>query len=445
MGTLVTVPHLSSQNSANLFLPIFVWEISDGGIMAKKRLFTFSFLSIVGLLLLFGGYWLFGALFEVDKTIPPEKLAKVESGSIARSVVATGKVEPLSKVDIKSKASGLIKYLYVNAGDRVREGQLLVELDKETLEAELKEAEAVLRSAESNLQEMESQGKTLRANLKKSQLEAENRDFEFMSAEYRRQQQLFGQGLISKSDFDSMEQKMISAEVTQKTLNAAVGVREAEIEQNSRTIEKARSAVIQAQAQHERAVENLKYASIRSPIDGLVLSREVEVGDAVSSILQLGSNATLIMTLGDVRELYIKGKVDETDIGLVKVGQLVRVTVDAYKNRSFQGKVFRIAPMGVEKDNVTRFEVRVSILNDLDLLKVNMSANAEIILEEHHNVLLIPESALIYNEKRETFVEVPDVSAKTGRRQVSVKTGLGNGSRAELLSGLKPGDSLILQ
>ena len=413
--------------------------------MAKKRLFTFSFLSAVGLLLLFGGYWLFGALFEVDKTIPPEKLVKVESGSIARSVVATGKVEPLSKVDIKSKASGLIKYLYVNSGDRVREGQLLVELDKETLEAELKEAEAVLRSAESNLQEMESQGKTLRANLRKSQLEAENKDYEFMVAEYKRQQQLFSQGLISKSDFDSMEQKMKSAEVAQKTLNAAVGVREAEIEQNSRTIEKARSAVIQAQARHERAAENLKYASIRSPIDGVVLSREVEVGDAVSSILQLGSNATLIMTLGDVQELYIKGKVDETDIGLVKVGQTVRVTVDAYKNRTFQGKVFRIAPMGVEKDNVTRFEVRVSILDDLDLLKVNMSANAEIILEEHHNVLLIPESALIYNEKRETFVEVPDASTKTGRRQVAVKTGLGNGSRAEMLSGLKPGDPLILQ
>ena len=133
-------------------------------------------------------------------------------------------------------------------------------------------------------------------------------------------------------------------------------------------------------------------------------------------------------------------KVDETDIGLVKMDQPVRITVDAYKNRSFQGKVIRIAPMGVEKDNVTRFEVRVSILNDLDLLKANMSANAEIILEEHHNVLLIPESALIYNEKRETFVELPDVSAKTGRRQAPIKTGLGNGARTEVLSGLKLGE-----
>jgi len=413
--------------------------------MARKRIFTISFISTIGLLLVLGGYWVFGALFSVDKTIPPEKLAKVENGSIARSVVATGKVEPLSKVDIKSKASGLIKYLYVNAGDRVRDGQLLVELDKETLEAELKEAGAVLKSAEKSLEETESQGMTLRANLRKAQLEAETRDYEFYSAEYRRQQELFRQGLISKSDFDSVEQKMQSAEVAQKALLAAVAVKQAEIEQNSRTIEKARSAVIQTQAQYERAQENLRYASIRSPINGVVLSREVEVGDAVSSILQLGSNATLIMTLGDVQELYVEGKVDETDIGLVKMDQPVRVTVDAYRNRTFEGKVIRIAPMGVEKDNVTRFEVRVSILNDLDLLKVNMSANAEIILEEHHNVLLVPESALVYNEKRQTFIEVPDLSTKTGRKQIQVKIGLGNGARTEIVSGLNLGQQVILQ
>jgi HlyD family secretion protein len=413
--------------------------------MAKKRIFTLAFVSVVALLLILGGYWVFGALFSVDKTIPSEKLAKVEEGSIARSVVATGKVEPLSKVDIKSKASGLIKYIYVKAGDRVSEGQLLVELDKETLEAQLKEGKAVLDSAGSSLREMESQNRTLQANLHMAQLEAENKDYEFFQAEYKRQQELFKQGLISKSDIDSIAQKLQAAEITKKTLNAAVGIREAEIEQNRRAIDKARATVTQAQAQFERAEENLKYASIRSPISGIVLSREVEVGDAVSSILQLGSNATLIMTLGDVRELYIKGKVDETDIGLVRLNQPVRITVDAYKNKTFEGSVIRIAPMGIEKDNVTRFEVRVSILNDLDLLKPNMSANAEIILEEHHNALLVPESSLIYSEKRQTFVEVPDMAAKTGRRQIPIKTGLGNGARTEILSGLKLGDEVVLQ
>ncbi len=413
--------------------------------MAKKRAFTITFLSIVVLLVILGGYWVFGSLFSVDKTIPPERLAQVEQGNVARSVVATGKIEPLSKVEIKSKASGIIKYLYVKEGDRVREGQLLVELDKETLEAQLKEARAFLNAAESKLQEMQSQEKTMEANLNKAQLEAENRDYEFMAAEYRRNRGLFEQGLISRSDFDSIEQKMKAAEVARNALQATVKVREAEIDQHQRAINTVRAEVVQAQAQAERAEENLNYASIRSPIQGVVLNRELEVGDAVSSILQLGSNATLIMTLGDIQELYVKGRVDETDIGLVKVGQPVRITVDAYKSRAFEGKVFQIAPMGEEENNVTRFEVRVSILNDLDLLKVAMSANAEIILEEHLDVLVIPESALIYNEKRETFVEIPDISTRTGRRQVAVKTGISNGARTELLSGLNLGDQVILQ
>ena len=362
--------------------------------MAKKRIFTISFLSVVGLMLAFGGYWVFASLFSVDKTIPAEKLAKVEQGSIARSVVATGKIEPLSKVEIKSKASGIIKYLYVNAGDMVKEGQLLVELDKEVLEAQLKEARAFLDASEGQLREIDSQGRTIRANLHKAQLEAESKDYEFAVTEFQRYRQLYAQGLVPKSEYDSAEQKMKAADINRQTLNAEVKVKEAEIDQNNQTIAKTRAEVVQAQAQLERAEENLKYASIRAPISGVVLSREVEVGDAVSSILQLGSNATLIMTLGDVKELYVKGKVDETDIGVVRVGQPVRITVDAYKDRVFNGNVFRIAPMGVEKDNVTRFEVRVSIMNDLELLRANMSANAEIVLEEHKDVLTVPESSL---------------------------------------------------
>lgn len=414
-------------------------------ILAKKRVFTITFLTTVGTILLLGGYWVFGALFSVDKSIPPEKIAKVEKGSIAKSVVAIGKIEPLSKVEIKSKASGIIKYLYVNVGDTVKAGQLLLELDKETLEAQLREARAFLSATDGRRQEMISQEKTFHANLKKAQLEAEYKDQEFLEKEFIRRRELFGQGLIPKSELDSWEQKLKASEITKKSLEAAVTVREAEIDQNKKGIQKAKAEVLQAQAQLERAEENLKYASIRSPINGIVLSRELEVGDAVSSILQLGSNATLIMTLGDITELYVKGKVDETDIGVVEIGQAVRITVDAYKNKAFQGKVFRIAPMGVEKDNVTRFEVRVSILNDLDQLKANMSANAEIVLEEHKDVLLIPESSLIYNEKRETSVEVPAMSEKTGRHQMAVKVGLSNGSKAEVVSGLKQGDLVVLQ
>ncbi len=126
-------------------------------------------------------------------------------------------------------------------------------------------------------------------------------------------------------------------------------------------IARAKAESPQAQATLDRAEENLRNSTIVSPMDGIVLSRDVEVGDAVSSILVLGSQATQIMTLGDVSDVYVLGKVDEADIGKVYLGQPARIVVESFKDKKFDGKVTKISPLGVEKDNVTTFEVRVSI------------------------------------------------------------------------------------
>jgi HlyD family secretion protein len=190
---------------------------------------------------------------------------------------------------------------------------------------------------------------------------------------------------------------------------------------------------------------DLRNATIVSPMDGLVLSRDVEVGDAVSSILVMGSQATLIMTLGDVSDVYVLGKVDEADIGQVYMGQPARIVVESFKDKKFEGKVTKISPLGQEKDNVTTFEVRVSIKNPTGELKVNMSANAEIILEERKGILLVPESALVYDKERKPSIEVPDRSATNGRRKVAVQLGISNGVKAELKAGLKEGEKLVLQ
>jgi HlyD family secretion protein len=171
----------------------------------------------------------------------------------------------------------------------------------------------------------------------------------------------------------------------------------------------------------------------------------VEVGDAVSSILVLGSQATLIMTLGDVSDVYVLGKVDEADIGKVYFNQPARIVVESFRDKKFDGKVTKISPFGVEKDNVTTFEVRVSIRNPGGELKANMSANAEIILEEKGNVLLIPETAVIYDKDRNTSLEIPDPSAEKGRRKIAVKLGISNGVKTELVGGLQEGQKVILQ
>src|SRR5262249_16794955 len=178
---------------------------------------------------------------------------------------------------------------------------------------------------------------------------------------------------------------------------------------------------------------------------GSVPPRDYEIGDAVSPILVLGSSATLVMTLGDTSQVYVKGKVDESDIGKVYLGQPARIKVESFKDKTFNGVVTKISPMGVEKDNVTTFEVRVSIANAGGQLKAEMTANAEIILEEHKNVLQIPEGAIIYDKDRKASVEVPDPKGKEGKRKVAVNIGISNGAKTEVLSGLKQDDQVILQ
>jgi HlyD family secretion protein len=204
----------------------------------------------------------------------------------------------------------------------------------------------------------------------------------------------------------------------------------------------------------------LSYTTIIAPIDGIVLSRDVEIGDAVSSILVMGSAATLVMTIGDTREVYVKGKVDESDIGKVFLGQPARIRVESFKDKTFLGKVTRISPfkdktflgkvtrispMGVEKDNVTTFEVRVSINNPGGELKAMMTANAEMILEEHKNVLNVPESSLIYDQNKSASVEIPDPKRKDGKSKVAVQAGISNGAKIEILSGLSEGRQVVLQ
>ena len=152
-----------------------------------------------------------------------------------------------------------------------------------------------------------------------------------------------------------------------------------------------------------------------------------------------------VMTLGDTREVYVKGKVDESDIGRVYMGQPAKIKVESYKDRTFSGKVTKISPLGVEKDNVTTFEVRVSIDNAKGELKSQMTANAEIIMEEHKGVLMIPEGSILYDKDRKASVEIPDPAGKDGKKKLAVTVGISNGSKTELLSGLKEGQQVILQ
>jgi HlyD family secretion protein len=363
--------------------------------------------------------------------IDPSKLAKVEKGDLAKSVVATGKVEPITKVEVKSKASGIVTKLYVEYGDRVKKGQLLAQLDKEEIAAGVEQSRAGLQAAEANL-------KSAEADYERSKVDAEGPDVPLLKRAYDRALQMQKDGVVSQSALDDAEKEYKLAINKQNVARAQMIVLLGKIAQS-------KAQVAQDQASLRQFEEQLSYTDITSPLDGIVLSRDVEMGDAVSSILVLGSSATLVMTLGDTSQVYVKGKVDESDIGRVYLGQPARIKVESFKDKTFKGVVTKISPMGVEKDNVTTFEVRVSIDNPGGELKAEMTANAEIILDEHKNVLQVPEGSILYDKDRSASVEVPDSKGKEGKRKVAINIGISNGAKTEVLKGLKEGDQVILQ
>jgi HlyD family secretion protein len=392
----------------------------------RKRVFY----SGAAALLAVAGVYLATGSARARADFDPSALAVVERGTMVKSVVATGRIEPVTKVEIKSKANGIIEALRVDVGDRIAPGQVLAELDKETLAARVREARANFQAAEASLRGAE-------AALQKNTIEAEGPDVEFARRAFARAKSLFEQRLTPQSGLDEAQSALEVAENRQRSAKGQLIVARAKVAEAQANVAQSRAAV-------ERADEELRNATIRAPIQGMVLSRDVEIGSPVSSILNMGAAATLVMTLGDIERVFVRGKVDEADIGRVRLGQSARISVETFKDRRFDGKVTQISPIGVEKDNVTTFEVEVSIDNPGNELKANMTANAEIVLEEHGNSLIIPEAAVIYDADKHAYVDVPAPGEDTGRKRVAVKLGVGSGTKTQVLEGLKAGDRVIL-
>ena len=363
--------------------------------------------------------------------IDPNRIAKVQRGDVARSVVATGKIQPITKVEVKSKASGIVEKLYVDINNRVHKGQELAQLDQQEIVAQVDAQRAQLAAAEANVG-------TFEANIEQDRVNAAAPDLPMYKTTLDRNLEMEKEGVVSRQALDNANRDYLAALNKRDGAKAQIGVDTAKLKQ-------ARAQVMQSQASLKQLEEQLGYTTILAPMDGVILSRDVEIGDAVSSILVLGSTATLVMTEGDINQVYVQGKVDEADIAHVYMNQPARIKVESFRDRIFNGKVTKIAPLGVEKDNVTTFEVRVSIDNPGGELKANMTANAEILLDEHKKVLTVPENAVTYDNQKNAFVQIPDKTQKEGFRKISVKVGLSNGSVTEIASGLKEGDQVVLQ
>jgi HlyD family secretion protein len=395
--------------------------------MKKSRKIS---LAAAGVVTLVVAAWGLSTLRGASASIDPARIVTVERGTMVRSVVATGKIEPITKVEIKSKANGIIERLLADVDEVVASGQVLAELDKENLTARLREARA-------NLQAAEAAREAAIAQVKKNEIEAEAPDVAFARRNHGRAQSLFDQNLVAQSALDDASSALDQAENRQRAAGGQLVIARARVVEATANVAQARAAV-------ERAEEELANATIKAPIRATVLTRDVEVGSPVSSILNLGANATLVMTLGDIEKVFVRGRVDEADIGRVRLGQTAKIATESFRDRTFDGRVTQISPIGIERDNVTTFEVEVSIDNPGKELKANMTANAEIVIEQLPESLLVPETAITYDAQRTPFVDLVDAAERSGRRRVAIKIGVGNGAQMQILSGVNAGDKIVL-
>ena len=344
-----------------------------------------------------------------------ENTATVERGNISKTVVATGKIEPLYKAEIKSKIGGLINQFYVEEGDRVTVGQKLVEIIPGATPVEMVQARTEVKAAAYDKIVAEKQ--------------------------YLRTKELKEQKLISSEKYDRDKANYDTAKARFYAAMAQLRVLEqgSNVESLVEGLEVSDQDRLEIEKETREAIASM---TLIAPISGIVLSRDTDKGSAVIPISS-AYGGTMIMTLADVSEKHFRGDVDEADIGKVHLGLPARIYVEAYPDEPFKAELTHISPQGREKEDIINFEIRTIVSDQENRLRVGMSADAELILEEHENVLVIPEGAVIYEDGK-TFVNIQDDSVEEGMRKVEIIKGISDGLRTEVLSGLEEGQVVVL-
>ena len=321
----------------------------------------------------------------------------VEQGNISTTVTATGTIEPVTSVEVGTQVSGIVAKIYVDYNSEVKAGQVIAELDKTNLTSELASQRANLTSVQSSLQ--------------------------YQKANYERQKSLYDKGLISANDY---EQARLSYVQAQQQLTTA-------------------------QQNVKRAETNLGYATITSPINGVVLSKAVEEGQTVAASF---STPTLFTIAQDLTDMRVIADIDEADIGEVREGQRVTFTVDAFPADVFQGAVTQVRQQATTESNVVTYEVVISAPNGDLKLKPGLTANVTIFTLEKNDVLTVATKALRFSPNEALIAEdetIQGTDAKTklwvreGKtfRAIPVQTGVSNGTMTEITGGIKAGTEVL--
>ena len=323
--------------------------------------------------------------------------AKVEKGNIQTSITATGTIEPVTSVTVGTQVSGIVSHLYVDYNSVVKRGQVIAELDRTNLISELNAQKASLASAQSSLN--------------------------YQQSNYERYKTLFDKGLVSADEYESARLQY----------------------------EQAKQQVAQSRESVQRAQTNLGYATITSPIDGVVLSKSVEEGQTVAASFNTPELFTIAQDLTNMRVI---ADIDEADIGGVKEGQRVSFTVDAFPEDTFEGSVTQVRQQATTESNVVTYEVVISAPN-LDLkLKPGLTANVTIFTLEKNDVLTVPAKALRFQPNEALLKEGQIIEDCEGMRKVwtlegnvfkahKVETGTTNGVTTEITGGIAEGTEVL--
>ncbi len=321
--------------------------------------------------------------------------------TITQIVEATGTIQPVNTVDVGSQVSGMISEIYVDYNSKVEKGQLLAQIDTSLFEAQLQQAIANINNAKATL--------------------ARNQALlDYDTKTYKRYKNLYERNLVSKNDLDS-------AESAYKSDLAQVA--------------SARASIMQAQANYDTASANMRYTKIKSPVDGIVISKEVEEGQTVAASYQ---TPTLFTVAEDLTMMQIETSVSEADIGKVIVGQDVNYTLDGYPDSVFTGKVSQVRLSPTTESNVVTYTVIIEVENEEGKLLPGMTANVSIITDKQEDVLTVPNSALKFtlaNNKQKYERRGIWIKKKGKPVRINIDTGASDDSYTQIISDeVKEGD-----
>jgi HlyD family secretion protein len=390
--------------------------------------------------------------------------SRVERGNLRNSVTATGTLQAVTTVQVGSQASGTISALMADFNSTVKKGQVIAQLDPAVAQAQLQQARANLEQARANLSQARASVNNSRAGVSDAQARAlaaqstvQNQKAGVSSAQanvavlkaqrddalslMRQQESLVNAGVISRRDYETSETAFRAADARylqaqaqlsqamlaeQSASNAGVAQSQAQVQQAQSTVQQTQAGVAQAQAQIEQATAalrlaevNLDHTTITSPIDGVVVSRDVNVGQTVAASL---SAPTLFTIANDLTQMQVIANIDQADIGLVEQAKSVKFNVDAFPTAEYEGKIqqIRLNPQNVQ--NVVTYNVVIDVNNPEQKLKPGMTANLVITIDERNNVLKVPNAALRFSPQDRS----ERTGARTGQRQNARQGGSGN-------------------